>query len=76
MLFLSKQAGRSKQNSPLEALAWDACAYNTVVFQLLSGCLFQIQVSIMTFYSCMRYYLLSYVCGCLVGFFSQEFEKT
>lgn len=24
----------------------------------------------------MRYYLLSYVCGCLVGFFSQEFEKT
>lgn len=30
----------------------------------------------MTFYNYMRYYLLSYVCGCLVGFFSQEFEKT
>lgn len=59
-----------------EALAWGACAYNTLMYQLLSGCLFQIKFSIMTFYSYMSYYLLSYVCGCLVGFFSQEFGKT
>lgn len=30
----------------------------------------------MTFFSYMRFYLLSYFCGCLVGFFSQEFEMT